>query len=69
MTFGEMRAWTNRFKNILEVGGELKDNRLSSLMTDLETAYNIPFLNDDEYNKRNPFVVKLYRAVSEARGL
>jgi len=67
MTTGEMRIWTERFNQILGGAQTLKDKRLAQLMTDLERAYSIPFLNDEEYNQKNPFVVSLYRAVSEAR--
>lgn len=67
MTFGEMRQWTERFNQILGGAQTLKDKRLAQLMTDLERAYDIPILNNEEWNKRNPFVYQLYRAVSEAR--
>lgn len=67
MTFGEMLKWTERLNQILGGTQCLKDKRLAQLMTDLERAYNIPILNDEEYNQKNPFVVQLYRAVSEAR--
>lgn len=67
MTFGEMRIWTERFNQILGGAQCSKDKRLAQLMTDLERAYDIPILNDEEWNKRNPFVYQLYRAVSEAR--
>lgn len=69
MTFGEMRQWTERFNQILGGAQCLKDKRLAQLMTDLEQAYNIPILNDEEWNKRNSFVYQLYRAVSEARNI
>jgi len=69
MTFGEMRIWTERFNQILGGDQTLKDKRLAQLMTDLEHAYSIPILNNEEYNRKNPFVVSLYRAVSEARNI
>lgn len=69
MTFGEMLEWTKRFNQILNGMPELVGGRLAQMMTDLEQAYSIPFLNNEEWNKRNPFVLSLYRAVSEARAL
>lgn len=69
MTVGEMLKWTERFNQILGGAQCLKDKRLAQLMTDLKQAYNIPILNDEEYNRENPFVVHLYRAVSEARSV
>ena len=69
MTFGEMRKWTERFNQILGGAQTLKDKRLANLMTDLEQAYGIPILRDQEFEKENPFVVQLYRAVSESRSI
>ena len=69
MTVGEMLKWTERFNQILGGAQTLRDKRLANLMTDLEQAYDIPILNDEEYNRKNPFVVQLYRAVSEARNI
>jgi len=67
MTFGEMRKWTERFNQILGGAQTLRDKRLAQLMSDLEKAYNIPPLNDEDWNKHNLFVYQLYRAVSESR--
>ena len=69
MTVGEMLGWTERFNQILGGAQTLRDKRLAQLMTDLEQAYDIPILNDEEYNRENQFVVQLYRAVSEARNI
>lgn len=69
MTFGEMLGWTRRFNQIIGGAQCLKDKRLANLMTDLEQAYQIPFLNDKAYNKLNPFVIQIYRAASEARSI
>lgn len=68
MTVGEMLELTNRFKEI-EKCKEMRDERLANLMTDMEQAYGIPALNNEEYNKKNPFVIAMYRAVSEARSI
>lgn len=71
MTFGEMLQYTNRLKEILESNAPqcIKDRRLANLMTDLEQAYNIPILRDQDFEKANPFLMQLYRTVSEAREL
>lgn len=69
MTVGEMLKWTERFNQILGGAQCLKDKRLAQLMSDLEQTYNIPILNNEDYNRENPFVVQLYRAVSEARSI
>lgn len=69
MTIGEMRGFTKRFNEIVtsDTSEKTKTERLSTLMTDLEQAYNIPSLNDEKFNEENPFVIRLYRTVSEAR--
>lgn len=69
MTVGEMLQWTKRFNQILGGAQCLRDKRLAQLMTDLERAYSIPALNDEEYNRKNPFVIQLYKAVAEARNI
>jgi len=70
ITFKDLMHWMRRFKNITNGPvTDVRDVRLANLMTDLETAYNIPFLHDDEYNKRNPIVIKLYEKISKARTL
>lgn len=71
MTFGEMLQYTNRLKEILESNApqSIKDRRLANLMTDLEQAYGIPILRDQEFEKENPFVMQLYRTISEARSI
>lgn len=68
MTTGEMLKWTNRLKEIRSIKNtELRDARLANLMTDLETVYGIPMLNNKNYNEENPHVMQLYRTVSEER--
>jgi hypothetical protein len=71
MTTGEMLMFTKRFKNILssKTPQNIKDARLANLLSDLERAYNIPVLRNIEFEKENPFVMQLYRTVSEARNI
>jgi|GEM_PF-1286151 len=71
MTTGEMLQYTNRLKEIIHSNAPqfIKDRRLANLMTDLEQAYNIPTLRDQEFEKENPFVMQLYRTISEARDI
>lgn len=67
MTTGEMSGWTNRFNEILSGPVSLREHRLSNLMSDLEQAYGIPIINNEEFNNRNPHVIQLYRTISDAR--
>jgi len=51
------------------------DNRLkngekpSRLMTELEIMFEIPLQASDEYEKKNPDVIALYKEISNARAL
>jgi len=72
MTTGEMQLWTNRFKEIVDAKANngIKSMRLSNLMTDLESAYNIPMVGKKRielFEAIHPHVMQLYRTVSEAR--
>jgi len=69
ITFGEMQELTKRYNGIMTGDSKQKDLRLSQMMTDMEQAYAIPFLNNKEYNARNPFVVAMFRTASESRSL
>lgn len=67
MTVGEMLGLTNRFKEIISFNSAEQGERLANLMTDMEVAYDIPILNNENFNKKNPFVISMYRTISEAR--
>lgn len=67
MTVGEMFYYTMRLRQILHGSELMRDVRIAELMSDLEKAYHIPMLNDENFNKRNPFVIQLYRTASELR--
>lgn len=49
--------------------GAMRDYRLAALMTDMEGAFNVPTLKDEQWESANPAVADLYREVSHARGL
>jgi len=63
-----MLTWTNRLKEIRSIRNtDLRDAHLANLMSDLETAYSIPMLNDENYNAKHPYVMQLYQTVSAER--
>jgi hypothetical protein len=64
-----MLEFTNRLKEIQDafVSVNIKDYRLANLMSDLESAYQIPMMRKPEFEKANPFVIQLYKTVSESR--
>lgn len=69
MTIGEMVGFTKRFNEIINGPNSLRDSRLANLMSDLENAYHIPASRNENFEKENPFLMQLYRTVSEARKL
>lgn len=71
LTVGEMLDYTNRFKNIIgsNASNDIKNIRLANLMSDLEAAYQIPILKNRDFESANPFLMQLYRTISEARNL
>lgn len=46
-----------------------KNERLANFMTDMEQAYNIPALMNEEFNEVHPFVIAIYREASRERSL
>jgi hypothetical protein len=73
MTTGEMLRYTKVFNDILndDVPQFFKDLRLANLMTLLERIYGIsmfPELNE-KLEREQPWVMQLYRTVSDAREL
>ncbi|SDM15611.1 hypothetical protein [Sediminibacillus halophilus] len=74
MTFGEMQGYTKRFNEIMESNAkqEIKDSRLASLMSDLESAYQIPLAwgkRRADFEANHPELMQLYRSVSRERVL
>lgn len=69
MTTGEMLSWTSRFNDIISrsVDIEMQDRRLGIMMADLEKTYGIPAERNVNFEKENPYVIQLYRTVSDAR--
>lgn len=52
----------NRFKELYKQGN--KSNR-GLYMTEMEMTFNIPLLNNEDFNKNNPEVIELYRAFAD----
>lgn len=69
MTTGEMLIYTSRFKEIMNGSKSLRNSRLANLMSDLEQAYAIPSTRNEKFEKENPFLMQLYRTISEARSI
>lgn len=58
----ELEVFRERFKNA-------KGKDLSRLMTEMERSFNIPMVNDEEYNNSNKEVIELYREISNSRDI
>jgi len=71
MTIDELITYSNRFNEIINSrsSDDVKDQRLANLMSDLEKAYRIPFLRDEDFEKKHPRLMAFYRSVSYARKL
>lgn len=71
MTVDELMGYAKRFNEIMDSrsSDEVRDQRLANLMSDLEKAYRIPFLRDEEFEKKHPRLMVFYRMVSYARKL
>lgn len=68
MTLAELAQYTVRLIEILSIKDDHhRDVRLANLMTDLEVAYNIPVINDEEFNQKNELLIGFYRMVSNLR--
>lgn len=46
---------------------EVRTGCLADLMTDMEGTFHIPLLYDEEFNRKNPVAMALYRDISNAR--
>lgn len=46
-----------------------KDLRLAQLMTAMERKYEIPMLRNEQWERDNPFVIRIYREISNMRSL
>lgn len=69
MTVGEMKGYTDRFKNIISssVDENIKNQRLIYLLDDLEEAYDIPQHVNKKFEEHNPQLMQLYYEVDNAR--
>lgn len=63
----------DRFKRIYEQLDMLEEphrtSRLSKLMSEMEREFNIPMLNNEQFNRENIEVMELYWEISYARDL
>lgn len=57
------------FANVSALREPARTERLVGLMNYMEEYFKIPMMNNEEYNKKNPHVIELYRAASAARNL
>lgn len=71
MTVGEMLTYTKRLNEIVsaKTTNLVRDKRLSNLMDDLQSAYDLPLLASNINKCTNHFALAMYKAVAEARTL
>lgn len=57
------------FESIIGLREPTRTARLSMLMSRMEREFNIPMINNEQFNRDNVEVIKLYREISAARDL
>lgn len=57
------------YENVRTLKEPIRTEYLVKLMNDMEVYFKIPMLNNEEYNKKYPHVIHLYRAVSATRDI
>jgi len=61
-------AFRERFLEIQNIKSvNVRNSRLTVLMSDMEQTFGIPMIRNDAYEKNHPEVMSLYRQVSLAR--
>lgn len=68
MTLAE---YNQRYETILQgdFSTDQKDLMFSSLMTEMEKAFNIPMIRKPEWEEENRAVIAMYRKISMSRNL
>lgn len=66
-----LKEYENKYDNIMDSSLDIEDKNyeLSKLMTNMETDFEIPRLNNNEWNNKNKEVIELYRIISNSRSL
>ncbi len=63
-----LQYYRDKFLSIQKISTDwLRNLELASLMTVMEDEFNIPALQDKEFEKANPVLMALYEDVSNAR--
>lgn len=65
----KLKGFINEYYKILGLKEPQKTLELSELMGKMQKAYDIPLLNNQEYNDKNKVVIRLYRAVASTRNI
>lgn len=72
-TIFEWNCSLDRFKRIYEQLDMLEEpnrtSRLSKLMSEMEREFNIPMINNEQFNRENIEVMELYWDISYARDI
>ena len=59
--------YRNEYYKIDKLKEPKRTLKLSELMTELEQVYNIPMLNNKDFNKNNKAIITLYQEISTSR--
>ncbi|OHR68702.1 hypothetical protein HMPREF3291_08620 [Bacillus sp. HMSC76G11] len=67
MTTGEMLIYTKKYYDILALPKRKRSLKFANLMTELEVNFKIPMINSNRFNQENPYLMQLYRMISNER--
>jgi hypothetical protein len=68
---GRLAKINRKYEEILhsQMSDEQKNLALAKLMTQMEREFEIPALENDDYEKKNKAVMALYRKISMSRNI
>lgn len=65
----KLNYFNRNFNSIMNCDTDYRDQKLSKLLTNIESEFSIPAYKDEKYNEENPDVMKLYRNISNERSI
>lgn len=64
-----LKKYQQQYNDIMEYPIFVRNSILSELMTKMEKEFDIPYLNDEKWNKDHEKIIELYRKISNSRSL
>lgn len=64
-----LQEYWQDYQEVMDKPRRRRDYMLADLMTDMEREFRIPMLASQAFNSQFPDVIRLYRTISQARGI